>query len=242
MGKTLKIWNEFGETPKVSFTAAGQDFFIPRLNGKDESKKEAAFNAFQDSFGVNSNQLNDIMKKMESYLMEKIGDKVRSVNNALDATHLFLSLDTTLTRNKHYDINTKIEDFVDHRLEYDKLEDKVGIWLDFGDQVKINSGIHEVLPHDYAGVFLNKSGMGNKGFDVHSQVIDEDYTGIVHLSVSFTKDMKSPTIWCGDKLIQQLILPIWQVSTMNEISENEYKELMKNSKRGNNGFGSQDKK
>ena len=31
MGKTLRIWNEFGETPKVSFKAAGQDFFVPRL-------------------------------------------------------------------------------------------------------------------------------------------------------------------------------------------------------------------
>ena len=43
MGKTLRIWNEFGETPKVSFTAAGQDFFVPRLNGKTDKQKEAAW-------------------------------------------------------------------------------------------------------------------------------------------------------------------------------------------------------
>lgn len=242
MGKRLKIWNEFGETPKVSFTAAGQDFFVPRLNGKSEEKKEAAFNAFQKSFGINSSQMRDIINKMESCLMEKIGDKVRAVNNALDASHLFLALDAVLTRNNHNDVYTKIEDFVEHRLRYDKFEDKVGVVLDFGDQLKINSGIHEVLPHDYAGVFLNKSGKGNDGFDVRSQVIDEDYTGIVHLSISFTKDKLSPVVWCGDKIIQQLIVPIWQVSDLDEISEDEYKELMKDSNRGDNGFGSQDDK
>ena len=240
MGKKLKIWNEFGETPKVSFTAAGQDFFVPRLNGKTNDKIKAAFNAFQKSFGVNSTQLKDILDKMESCLMEKIGDRVRASYNAMDATHLFLALDAALTRNNHNDTFTKIEDFVDHRLQYDKLEDRVGVVLDFGDQLKINSGIHEVLPHNYAGVFLNKSGKGNDGFDVRSQVIDEDYTGIVHLSISFTKDKLSPVVWCGDKIIQQLILPIWQVSDMDEISEDEYRELMKDSNRGDNGFGSQD--
>ena len=56
------------------------------------------------------------------------------------------------------------------------------------------------------------------------------------------KDMKSPMIWCGDKVIQQLILPIWQVSDVDELSEDDYKELMKDSKRGENGFGSQDHK
>ena len=52
MGKTLRIWNEFGETPKVSFKAAGQDFFVPRLNGKTEDKRQAAYFAFQKSFNI----------------------------------------------------------------------------------------------------------------------------------------------------------------------------------------------
>ena len=241
MGHILKIWNEFGETPKVSFEAAGQDFFVPRLNGKTDNQIEAAFNAFQESFDITSSELLKVKSKMELCLMEKIGDKVRAASNAMDATHLFLALDSVSTRNKHNSIFEKIEDFVDHRLEYDKKADRVGTWMDMGDQMKINSGIHEVLPKDYAGVFLNKSGKGNQGFDVRSQVIDCDYTGIVHLSISFTKDgMKSPIVWCGDKIIQQLILPIWQVSEMDEITEDQFKEMMKDSKRGNNGFGSQD--
>ena len=57
MGKILKIWNEFGETPKVSFKAAGQDFFVPKLNGKTEDQKKRAFEAFQDSFNISSDEL-----------------------------------------------------------------------------------------------------------------------------------------------------------------------------------------
>ena len=242
MGKTLKIWNEFGETPKVSFKAAGQDFFVPRLNGKTEDKKQAAYFAFQKSFNITESELTELCNEATRILMEKIGDAVRADNNTLDTIHLFLALDSVMTRNKHSTRLEKLVDFCDHRLVYDKKEDKVGLWLDFGDQLKINSGIHEVLPPNYAGVFLNKSGKGNEGFDVRAQVVDEDYVGCVHLSISFTKDMKSPLIWCGDKVIQQLILPIWQVSDVDELSEDDYMELMKDSGRGENGFGSQDHK
>ncbi len=242
MGKTLRIWNEFGEKPKVSFKAAGQDFFVPRLNGKTANKKLAAYSAFQKSFDITEPEIAELCNETKRILMEKIGDAVRADENTLDTVHLFLALDSVMTRNNHNTRLEKLEDFCDHRLVYDKKEDRVGLWLDFGDQLKINSGIHEVLPHDYAGVFLNKSGKGNEGFDVRSQVIDEDYVGCVHLSISFTKDMKSPMIWCGDKIIQQLILPIWQVSDIDEISEDDYRELMKDSERGENGFGSQDHK
>lgn len=242
MGKTLRIWNEFGETPKVSFKAAGQDFFIPRLNGKTADKKRAAYSAFQKSFNITKPEIHKLCNEAKHILMEKIGDAVRAEENTLDTVHLFLALDSVMTRNSHSTMSEKLVNFCDYRLDYDKKEDKVGLWLDFGDQLKINSGIHEILPHNYAGVFLNKSGKGNDGFDVRSQVVDEDYTGCVHLSISFTKDKKSPIIWCGDKIIQQLILPIWQVSDINELSKHDYMELMKDSERGDNGFGSQDHK
>ena len=242
MGKTLRIWNEFGETPKVSFKAAGQDFFVPRLNGKRGDKKLGAYSAFQKSFDITEPEIAALCNETNRILREKIGDVVRADDNILDTVHLFLALDSVMTRNNHSTRLEKLEDFCDHRLVYDKKEDRVGLWLDFGDQLKINSGIHEVLPPNYAGVFLNKSGKGNEGFDVRAQVVDEDYTGCVHLSISFTKDMKSPMIWCGDKIIQQLILPIWQVSDIDELSEDDYRELMKDSERGENGFGSQDHK
>lgn len=242
MGHTLKIWNEFGIKCKTSFHAAGLDFFVPRLNGMTLDKKRAAYFAFQKSFDISEVDMGKLCNEAKRILIEKIGDPVRADENSLDTVHLFLALDSVMTRNKHNTMLEKLEDFCGHRLVYDKKEDKVGLWLDFGDQLKINSGIHEVLPLNYAGVFLNKSGKGNEGFDVRSQVVDDDYVGCVHLSISFTKNKKSPMVWCGDKIIQQLILPIWQVSDIDELSKDNYMELMKDSERGENGFGSQDNK
>lgn len=240
MGKKLTIWNEFGETPKTSFTAAGVDFMIPHLATKDQKKRDAALTAFENSFGVTRETVDSLVVEARKILIEKIGDAVLVEQNIPDTVHLFLALDSIANRNKHSSLVEKLQDFCEHRLLYDKKKNTVGLWLDFGDQLKINSGIHEALPHEFAGVYLNKSGMGNKGFDVRSQVIDEDYTGLVHLSISFCKDMKSPEIYVGDKVIQQLIIPIYLVDFIDEVTEDEYNEIMKDSERGSNGFGSQD--
>lgn len=242
MSKKLIIWNEFGETPKTSFTAAGVDFMIPHLTDKTEDQRKAALKAFENSFGVSEDDIIVLVGETRRLLIEKIGDAVLAEQNIPDTIHLFLALDSIANRNHHNTLVEKLQDFCEHRLLYDKKKNAVGLWLDFGDQLKINSGIHEALPHEFAGVYLNKSGMGNKGFDVRSQVIDEDYTGIVHLSVSFCKDMKSPAIYAGDKVIQQLIIPIYLVDMIEEVSEADYNEIMKYSQRGSQGFGSQDVK
>lgn len=242
MSKKLIIWNEFGETPKTSFTAAGVDFMIPHLVNKSETQRQAALKAFEKSFDVTDETVAILVGEARRLLIEKIGDAVLAEQNIPDTLHLFLALDSIANRNHHNTLVEKLQDFCEHRLLYDKKKNAVGLWLDFGDQMKINSGIHEALPHEFAGVYLNKSGMGNKGFDVRSQVIDEDYTGIVHLSISFCKDMKSPVIYAGDKVIQQLIIPIYLVDMIEEVSEEDYKEIMKDSNRGDQGFGSQDVK
>ena len=240
MGKKLIIWNEFGETPKTSFTAAGVDFMIPHLATKTAEQRERALKTFEQSFGVTEDVISSLVTEARKILIEKIGDAVLAEQNIHDTLHLFLALDSIANRNKHSSMSEKLQDFCEHRLLYDKVKNAVGLQLDFGDQLKINSGIHEALPHEYAGVYLNKSGMGTKGFDVRAQVVDEDYTGIVHLSIGFTRDMMSPAIYAGDKVIQQLIIPVWLVDTIEEVSEDEYNEIMKDSERGDKGFGSQD--
>lgn len=242
MGKTLKIWNEFGETPKVSYEAAGQDFMIPKLNGKSTEQKKAAMKAFEKSYSVTEKEINDLCWTAQQILLTKIGDPDRAVNNTLDVVHLFLALDSCITKKKGPSMMEKLQEFCDTRLEYDKTEDKVGLWMDTNDHLKINSGIHEVLPHGYAGIMDNKSGRGQQGFDVRAKVIDEDYTGLVHLNIAYTKAKRSPVLWCKDKIVQQLVLPIYQVSNMDEISEEEYAELMKDSARGSDGFGSTNNK
>lgn len=238
MGNKLKIWNEFGETPKVSYTAAGQDFCIPKLNGKTTEQKEAAMKAFQKSFGVSEKEIHDLCSSAQQLLFGRIGDVERAVNNTLDTVHLFLALDSTITKRKGPTMVEQLQEFIDTRLEYDKSEDKVGLWLAPNDHLKINSGIHEVLPHNYAGIMMNKSGRGTQGFDVRACVVDEDYTGLVHISLAYTKEKRSPVIWCKDKIVQQVILPIYQVSEFDEVTPDEYGKLMTGSERGNDGFGS----
>lgn len=239
MGNTLKIYNEFGITPKVSFTAAGQDFFIPVLNTVELQNKAMA--AFEKSYGLGTDQLTSLRNTAYDLLVSRIGKEAADVAS-VDVVHLFLALDTVFKRNKHDTLEEKLVTFFDHRLLYEK--GKAGMILDYGDHIKINSGIHEALPTGYAGVMMNKSGRGTQGFDVRACVIDEDYSGLVHLSLAFTKDMDPDDgrVFVGDKIVQQLVLPIWQVSQFDEISKDEYDEMMKGSSRGSDGFGSTNNK
>ena len=134
-----------------------------------------------------------------------------------------------------------IKYFINQYLVFDK-NGVAGIKLKLNDTLFINSGIKIALPHGYAGVYLNKSGKGNAGFDVRAQVVDEDYSGYVHLSQAYTKDNdKKNVVFCGDKLVQMLIIPVLHTNPV-EISEDDYIKLMENSQRGDDGFGSSDVK
>ena len=104
------------------------------------------------------------------------------------------------------------------------------------------TGIKEAINHGYAGVFLNKSGRGTKGFDVRAQVVDEDYTGHVHLSLQYLgKDREQGVVFCGDKIIQQLVIPVLS-EAVEELTSDEYDKVMTGSARGDSGFGSSDEK
>lgn len=233
MHNRLTIFNEFGITPKVSFDAAGQDFFIPVLDNSNLQNK--ALNAFEQSYNRTEEELTNLSSHIITELSYII-NKQTALQIYVDVLHLFLALDTQLITNKHDDDITKLNNFLDSRFIYE--DGKVGMVVCFGDHIKINSGIREALPESTAGVMLNKSGRGTQGFDVRAQVIDSDYSGLVHLSLSYTK--KTPSkIFCGDKFVQQLILPIWQVAEFNEVTRDEYDNIMKNSSRGSKGFGSQ---
>ena len=65
----------------------------------------------------------------------------------------------------------------------------------------------------------------------------------MHLSNAYTKDSEDDgIIYVGDKITQMVILPIILVNKCNELSIEEYNELMKNSKRGSDAMGSSDVK
>ena len=228
----LKIVNDFGITPKTSFTAAGIDFFIPKIASLEPDKQMIAYHSFEKSFNKTDKELDELRKTTYNILSTKIN----SNKILFDVMHLYLALDNRYKRSSKLSDMEKIVDFIDYNLTF-KDSETVGIKLDDSDQLKINSGIKEALPHDYAGIFFNKSGRGNDGLDVMSCVIDEDYTGYVHLSVINSKKT-SYKVYCGEKLVQQVILPIYQVSDIEEINDDDYQEIMKDSQRGDGGFGS----
>ncbi len=232
----LKIVNDFGITPKTSFTAAGIDFFIPKLASLEPDKQIMAYHSFGKSFNMTDKELDKLRKTIYDVLCTKISN-VDLINKILfDMIHLYLALDNKFQRSDKYTLMEKVTHFIEYNLTF-KDPETVGIKLDDSDQLKINSGIKEALPHDYAGIFFNKSGRGNDGLDVMSCVIDEDYTGYVHLSVINSKKT-SYKVYCGEKLVQQVILPIYQVSEIEEINNDDYQEIMKDSQRGDGGFGS----
>lgn len=104
-----------------------------------------------------------------------------------------------------------------------------------GDSVNIPSGIKVKVPHGFALIFKNKSGVAlKKGLQVGACVVDEDYQGEVHLHVrNISSDVQS--ISPGEKLIQALLVPVeyCEVEVVDE--EKLYEEK---TERGEGGFGS----
>lgn len=104
-----------------------------------------------------------------------------------------------------------------------------------GDAVNIPSGIKVKVPHGFALVFMNKSGVAvKKGLQVGACVVDEDYQGEVHLHVRNTStDVQS--IKPGEKLVQALLIPVDYCDVEVVNADELYEE---GTQRGEGGFGS----
>lgn len=239
MRKTLKILNKFGITPTNNYVSAGADFYVPYF---DEDKKDEAFLSFQSSYKVNKYDIENVLTIIRYTINNE--KSIDIDNKALyNSTMLFFALHSSSIESYGNNLYGKISLFVNKYLTFDEIGTP-GIILDLNDTLFINSGIHVALFPGTAGIFLNKSGKGNAGFDVRAQVVDEDYTGPVHLSVAYTKDTNETskrTIFCGDKLIQMVILPVINCEYV-EVTSDEYYEIMSDSERGDNMLGSSDVK
>ena len=225
----LKIFNGFGITPTNTHVSAGTDYYVPNINDKDTQIVARALAAFEKSYGVTSDEISE--------LRQTLYDKFGFTQNLTNIILLYLSLYSA----KMADLSRygRLDYFVKNYLVFD-VNGVPGVQLRLNDTLFINSGIKVALPHGYAGVYMNKSGKGNAGFDVRAQVVDEDYTGYVHLSQAFTKDADfKNVVYCGDKLTQMLILPVLHTTPL-EVSEKEYMDEMSGSQRGDDGFGSSD--
>lgn len=263
----MKIYNAFGITPTNSFVSAGSDYYIPDLD--NDVKINRALGAFEKSYKKTTEDIQKLLEYFNIVLKEQCpnipGDQIPNL------IHLFLALyNPTLEETKAESMIQAVYYFIDDIMVYDKEKDKVGIKLGINDTLFINSGIkvaldtvlsdivgpnptHAVdllrmLGIGVAGLYVNKSGMGNKGWDVRACLVDEDYAGYVHLSMAYTKDSelfnvktKENIVYCGDKLTQMMLVPVFHTK-YEEIDEDKYNAIMSNSLRGDSGFGSQDVK
>lgn len=230
----MKILNEFGIKPTRTGRAAGYDFYIPNIT-KPVEECDSILEAFSKSYNKSVDELKSLIDELYLQISAVYGEE-KVVGEEMNILHLYLSLDSVTKT-----VEDPIEYFVDYTLVFDS-NGNPGIKPRVLDHIKINSGIHTLLNRGTAGVFFNKSGKGVKGWDVRACVVDDDYTGFVHLSMAYTKiNDKDGIIYVGDKITQMLIYKIEQDDVKEIDSETYYKE-MADSTRGSDGFGSSDVK
>lgn len=227
----LRILNKFGITPTTSFKAAGVDFYVPLIQTPAQAKE--AIEAFAKSYKRTEEELYKILDQLANEpLIQQVGDDF--MLHKYDVLHLFLSISGSIMKTSQ----NKIRTFVEYYLVWENHIP--GIKLHCNDHILINSGIKVALYEQTAGIFFNKSGRGQKGFDVRACVVDEDYTGYVHLNVAYTKDCEPGYVFAGDKLTQMVILPIIPIYDVVELDDDNYDNIMSESERGDSGFGSTD--
>lgn len=106
-----------------------------------------------------------------------------------------------------------------------------------GEAVNIPSGVHVRLWPGTVLVMFNKSGVALRGLQVGACVIDQDYTGEVHLHVTNITD-RTVVIKPGEKLVQGIELnlaaqgPVLEAESIDTL----YEGL--ESQRGRGAFGS----
>lgn len=105
------------------------------------------------------------------------------------------------------------------------------------ESILIPSGIHVKIPHGYALIYMNKSGVASKKhLHVGACVVDEPYEGECHLNLTNVGDCNM-TIAAGEKLVQGVVLPINYCQT-EEVGSLDELYADSKSERGAGGFGS----
>ena len=255
------FYNAFGITPTKNYEAAGYDWYIPNIDDNDKDKIENLVKpAIKQSYNINEDQLQQLIAYLKTNVSDRfyldIDDDPETLvynkearycfeHNIYNVVLLYLSY---VAKSKNWldafnnPLVYPVMSFVHNNLLFDLEKNVPGIKMSKDNTLLINSGVKEILPPQHAGVFFNKSGRGSSGYDIRACVVDEDYTGYVHLNVAFTgQDSANSVVYCGDKLVQQLILPLYK-SENKSICKKEFEELTSKSKRGEAGFGSSNEK
>lgn len=111
-----------------------------------------------------------------------------------------------------------------------------GVQVRPGESILVPTGIRTMFSPMTYGEFENKSGMGSKGWQVGAKVIDEDYTGYVHINLHNVSDHDNYVV-PGQKLSQLIERPVVTYDAPEEIPADEYFAAMSGSTRGSGAFG-----
>jgi len=104
-----------------------------------------------------------------------------------------------------------------------------------GESVLIPSGIKVNIPHGFALIAHNKSGIAaKKSLDVMASVVDETYQGEIHINV-INNGNEDQVLIPDMKIIQFLLLPVNYSIPIEVEIDNLYTEV---SNRSDGGFGS----
>jgi dUTP pyrophosphatase len=105
------------------------------------------------------------------------------------------------------------------------------IIIKVGERKTIPLGIAIEIPDGYVGLMFDKSSLSHKhGLKTYGNVIDSGYRGEIHVGIMNLSD-KDYELKTGDKIIQMLIMPVFQVEVVvvDELSGSD---------RGDGNFGS----
>ena len=235
------IYNGFGITPTRNHQAAGIDFFIPNVKDNDPQEKITnALEGLKKSFNLTDADVNTFIALIDQ-VADMFSIEYRSLIkiNKINILHLFYGLKSHSMMSTSDYLDDKVKFFVNEYLVFDK-NGNPGIKMRFSDMIFINSGIKVALNPYTSLEFKNKSGRGMQGWSVKACLVDEDYSGYMHLSLQYLwYDEQTSRVYVGDKITQATVQQVL-TDDAQEISLEEYTELMKNSKRGSQGFGSSD--
>ena len=99
-----------------------------------------------------------------------------------------------------------------------------------GDSAAVLTGVHMVIPEDFCGVLISKSGLNTKHDIQTTGLVDARYTGEIVVKVQ-NHGKNDYHFNKGDKVSQIVILPV-AFTCITEIED------LPSTERGNNGFGS----
>jgi len=236
------IYNGFSKTPTRNFQAAGIDFFIPNIDDKNIKQVDIAKEAFKGSYKLTDDQIEKFFTTLDDLATED--QKSIIENNRWNILHLFYALKSKEIFKLQQKKTTSFSKIVDYFLDNYLVQSKdgcVGLRLDFSDMLFINSGIKVALKPYTSLEFKNKSGKGVAGYSVKACLVDQDYAGYMHLSIQYLWYDRDGggRIYVGDKLTQGTVQEV-KTDNAEEVTLEKYNEIMANSKRGSDGFGSSD--